>query len=84
MAQFVAGVIVSTRAVKEALLDYLGRKERGDLPTLVAPPPVSQLFRAGGRSDDAPGAAWYFLQCGTLEPRKNRLMTPHVWRELVA
>jgi glycosyltransferase involved in cell wall biosynthesis len=84
VARFAAGVIVSTGAVKQALLDYLGRTGRGDLPILVAPPPVSPLFRADGPTDDVLRATPYFLQCGTLEPRKNHLMTLHVWRELVA
>ena len=84
VARFAAGVVVSTGAVKQALLEHLDRSGRGDLPILVAPPPVSPLFRADGQADDALGATPYCLQCGTLEPRKNHLLTLHVWRELVA
>ena len=84
VARFAAGVIVSTHVVKGALQEHLGRHGRRDLPILVAPPPVSSLFRADGRAEDGLGGAPYFLQCGTLEPRKNHLMTLHVWRELVA
>jgi glycosyltransferase involved in cell wall biosynthesis len=84
VARFAAGVIVSTHAVKDALLAHLRANGRSDLPALVAAPPVSPLFQAGGPIDDELRKTPYFLQCGTLEPRKNHLMTLHVWRELVA
>ena len=84
VARFAAGVIVSTHAVKDALQEHLRRNGRRDLPILVAPPPVSSLFRADASADGELGDAPYFIQCGTLEPRKNHLMTLHVWRELVA
>jgi len=84
VARFAAGAIVSTRAVKDALLERLGRNRPRDLPILVAPPPVSPLFLADGDADGELSATPYFLQCGALESRKNHLMTLHVWRELVA
>jgi glycosyltransferase involved in cell wall biosynthesis len=84
VARFAAGVVVSTHAVKDALQRHLRGDGRGDLPILVAPPPVSPLFRADGPADDALRQTPYFVQCGTLEPRKNHLMTLHVWRELIA
>ncbi len=84
VARFAAGAVVSTRVVKQALEDHLDRLGRRDLPIAIAPPPLSSLFRDDDHADERLRAATYFLQCGTLEPRKNHLMTLHVWRELVA
>ena len=84
VARLAAGVIVSTRVVKQALAAHLARLGRRDLPIAIAPPPVSPLFLAGGRVAPELRATPYFLQCGTIEPRKNHLTMLHVWRELVA
>jgi glycosyltransferase involved in cell wall biosynthesis len=79
-----AAAIVSTRVVKDALQDYVERLGRRDLPILVAPLPVAPIFLREEPCDAELGSEPFFVQCGTLEPRKNHLMILHVWRELVA
>jgi glycosyltransferase involved in cell wall biosynthesis len=79
-----AGAIVSTRVVATALEDQLQRLGRRDLPILIAPPPVAPVFREPVAADDELRARPFFIQCGTIEPRKNHLTMLHVWRELVA
>ena len=83
VARLAAGAIVSTNIMAEALANHLAKEGRHDLPILVESPPLSPLFQNADAADPALLARPYFVQCGTLEPRKNHLMTLHVWRELV-
>lgn len=83
VARLAAGAIVSTNIMAEALAHHLAKEGRHDLPILVESPPLSPLFQNKEPADPALLASPYFVQCGTLEPRKNHLMTLHVWRELV-
>jgi glycosyltransferase involved in cell wall biosynthesis len=84
LARHAAGAIVSTETSKSALLNHLAALGRRDLPVLVAPLPVSPIFfEAEPRDRELPDDP-YFIQCGTLEPRKNHLMILRLWRELVA
>lgn len=78
-----AGAIVSSAVVKDLLNDYLGEFGRKDLPILVAPMPISPIFFEKEAADVELSRIPYFVQCGTLEPRKNHLMILNVWRELV-
>jgi glycosyltransferase involved in cell wall biosynthesis len=79
-----AGAIVSTEIVKAALQAHLIRLDRRDLPILTAPPPVAPVFTGESPADEELSARPFFVQCGTIEPRKNHLTILHVWRELVA
>ncbi|WP_158813591.1 glycosyltransferase family 1 protein [Methylocapsa sp. S129] len=83
VARHGAGAIVSTQAVKEALQKHIAKLGRGDLPILVAPLPVAPIFLRDEAPDNELSAEPFFVQCGTLEPRKNHLMILHIWRELV-
>jgi glycosyltransferase involved in cell wall biosynthesis len=83
VARHAAGAVVSTHIVKDAFQKHLAKHGRTDLPILVAPLPISPIFL----QDDVPdglSARPFFIQCGTIEPRKNHLMILQVWRELVA
>jgi glycosyltransferase involved in cell wall biosynthesis len=84
VAEHGAGAIVSTAVVKEALQKHLVALGRNDLPILVAPLPVAPIFLVDDAPDRELSAEPFFIQCGTLEPRKNHLMILHVWRELIA
>jgi glycosyltransferase involved in cell wall biosynthesis len=84
LARHGAGAIVSTHVVKDALQNYLANLGRNDLPVLVAPLPTPPIFLEEEALDDDLPAEPFFIQCGTLEPRKNHLMILQVWRELVA
>ena len=79
-----AGAIVSSEIVKVALQTHLNGLGRRDLPILTAPIPVAPIFTEESPSDEELFERPYFIQCGTIEPRKNHLMILHVWRELVA
>jgi glycosyltransferase involved in cell wall biosynthesis len=79
-----AGAIVSTEIMKVALRTHLNGLGRHDLPILTAPLPVAPIFTQESPPDEELSARPYFIQCGTIEPRKNHLMILHVWRELVA
>lgn len=78
-----AGAIVSTAVVKDMLSDYLSEFGRKELPILVAPMPIAPIFFEKEAADVELSGVPYFVQCGTLEPRKNHLMILNVWRELV-
>ena len=84
LARHGAGAIVSTEIVKAALQAHLVRLGRRDLPILTAPPPVAPIFMGELPPDEELSARPFFVQCGTIEPRKNHLTILHVWRELVA
>jgi len=84
LARHGAGAVVSTEIVKAALQTHLSRLGRLDLPILTAPLPVAPIFREGTPRDEELSARSFFIQCGTIEPRKNHLTILRVWRELVA
>ncbi len=82
LAQIAAGAIVSTPAIADALLAYLGGLGRKTIPLLVQPLPVSPTFHERREHDEALAARPYFVICGTIEPRKNHLLLLNLWREL--
>jgi glycosyltransferase involved in cell wall biosynthesis len=84
LARRAGGAIVSTRVVSTALQLHLERLGRRDLPILVAPPAVAPIFREPVAADAELAARPFFIQCGTIEPRKNHLTMLNVWRELIA
>src|ERR1700677_425555 len=84
LARHGAGAVVSTEIVKAALQTHLSGLGRLDLPILTAPLPVAPIFMDGSPRDEELSARSFFIQCGTIEPRKNHLTILQVWRELVA
>ncbi len=84
IARHGAGVVVSTQGVKASLLRSLASLGRPNMPTLAWPLPVAASFRQDLALDARLSARPYFIQCGTLEPRKNHLMILQVWREIAA
>ena len=83
-ARFGAAAIVTTRTVKADLEAHLATLGRRDVPTFVAPTPISPTFATPREIDPALAGVPFFVLCSTLEPRKNHLMILAVWRELVA
>src|SRR5271166_1921986 len=81
-ARIGAGVIVSSRAVADALLAYLQKRRREPMPILIQPLPVSPVFHEPREYDEQLAARPYFVICGTIEPRKNHLLLLNLWREL--
>ena len=79
-----AGAVVSTEIVKAALQAHLALLGRRDMPILTAPLPVAPIFTDESPRDEELSARPFFIQCGTIEPRKNHLTVLQVWRELVA
>lgn len=84
LADYGAGAIVSTEVVKKSLSNYLDQLGRKDFPILIAPMPIAPTFFEPEQNNASISTPPYFVQCGTLEPRKNHLMLLNVWRELVA
>jgi glycosyltransferase involved in cell wall biosynthesis len=84
VARHAAGAIVSTQRSKDALLNHLAALGRFDLPVQVAPLPTSPIFLEDEPRDHELPEEPYFVQCGTIEPRKNHLMILRLWRELIA
>jgi glycosyltransferase involved in cell wall biosynthesis len=70
--------------VKSALLAFMRKLGRSHLPVHVAPIPVAPIFREPATPDELLRDHPFFIQCGTIEPRKNHLVILQVWRELVA
>lgn len=84
VARLAAGAIVSTSLVKAALQSRVHALGRRDMPIFVAALPIAPAFVSAGVADAELSTHGYFLQCGTLEPRKNHAMILEVWRELAA
>ncbi len=84
LARLGRAAIVSTAAVRDALLQHLATLGRTDMPILVAPLPPDPIFAARSACDALANRHPYFVICGTIEPRKNHLLILHIWRDLVA
>ncbi len=82
LARVGSGALVSTRVVAEDLRHELQRLGRRDFPIFIAPMPLESSFSPGPIAHELSGIHPYFIQCGTIEPRKNHLTMLHVWREL--
>lgn len=84
LAEVGSAALVSSQIVADVLCDQLKCLGRSDFPVHISPMPVAGGFTPGPVAAELVGASPYFIQCGTIEPRKNHLMILHVWRDLAA
>ena len=82
-ARSASGLIVSTAAAREAVLDALSLRGRSTIPVETVPFPVAPVFLENDGPDKELGQHDYFVVCGTIEPRKNHHLLLAVWRELI-
>jgi glycosyltransferase involved in cell wall biosynthesis len=82
VAKIAAGATVSTPTVADALLAHLSRLGRNTLPLLIQALPISRIFYGPRQHDEDLAARPYFINCGTIEPRKNQLLTLNIWSDL--
>ena len=82
VARFASAAIVTTRTVAKNLDAHLESLGRRDLPTFIAPTPISPTFATPLVVDPKLGSRPFFVMCSTIEPRKNHLMIMAVWRAL--
>jgi glycosyltransferase involved in cell wall biosynthesis len=82
-ARYASGLIASTAAAREAVLNALCLCGRSTIPVETVPFPVAPVFLESDRPDEELREHDYFVVCGTIEPRKNHHLLLNVWRELV-
>ena len=82
-AQYASGLIASTAAAREAVLNALCLRGRSAIPVETVPFPVAPVFLENDGPDQDLREHDYFVVCGTIEPRKNHHLLLNVWRELV-
>lgn len=82
-ARHASGLIVSTAAAREGVLNALRLQGRSAIPVETVPLPVSPIFLEKEEPDQELCRHQYFVVCGTIEPRKNHLLLVKVWHELV-
>jgi len=82
-ARYASGLISSTVAARNAVLNALSLRGRFGIPVEAVPLPVAPVFLADDGPDHELRAYHYFVVCGTIELRKNHLLLLNVWRELV-
>jgi glycosyltransferase involved in cell wall biosynthesis len=82
-ARYASGLIASTAAAREAVLNALCLRGRATIPVETVPFPVAPVFLENDGPDQELGECDYFVVCGTIEPRKNHRLLLNVWRELV-
>ena len=83
-ARYASGLIASTAAAREAVLNALCLRGRPTIPVETVPFPVAPVFLQNDAPDQELCERDYFVVCGTIEPRKNHHLLLNVWRELVA
>ena len=83
-ARYASGLIASTAAAREAVLNALCLRGRSTIPVETVPFPVAPVFLENDGPDQELCERDYFVVCGTIEPRKNHHLLLNVWRELVA
>lgn len=82
-ARYASGLIVTSAAAREPVLNALRLRGRAEIPVETVPLPVAPIFLEKDRPDEELGTHDYFVVCGAIEPRKNHLLLLNVWRELV-
>jgi glycosyltransferase involved in cell wall biosynthesis len=82
-ARYASGLIASTAAAREAVLNALCLRGRSTIPVETIPFPVAPIFLENDGPDQELAERDYFVVCGTIEPRKNHHLLLNVWRELV-
>jgi len=83
-ARYASGLIASTGAAREAVLNALCLRGRSTIPVETVPFPVAPVFLENDGPHQELCECDYFVVCGTIEPRKNHHLLLNVWRELVA
>ncbi len=74
------GVVVNSAATAASLQPWLATAGGSPPPVAIAPLGIPPLPRGAAVA----GAQPYFVNLGTLEPRKNHLLLLHLWRQLAA
>src|SRR6516165_924281 len=82
--RYASGLIASTGAAREAVLNALCLRGRFTIPVETVPFPVAPVFLENDGPDQELCECDYFVVCGTIEPRKNHHLLLNVWCELVA
>ena len=82
-ARHAAGLIVTTAAAREGVLNALRLRGRSAIPVETVPLAVTPIFLEKEEPDHELCKHQYFVVCGTIEPRKNHLLLVKVWRELI-
>jgi|SRR5271170_313117 len=82
-ARFASGLIVTSAAAREPVLNALRLRGRAEIPVETVLLPVTPIFLEKDRPDEELGTQDYFVVCGAIEPRKNHLLLLNVWCELV-
>ena len=82
-ARYASGLIASTAAAREAVLNALCLRGRFTIPVETVPFPVAPVFLENDGPDQELRERNYFVICGTIEPRKNHQLLLNVWRELI-
>lgn len=82
LARVGSAALVSSRVVATALRDAMKAHGRPTFPIHISPMPLVSRFSIGPIASELADARPYFIQCGTIEPRKNHLTILHVWRDL--
>ena len=83
-ARYASGLIASTAASREAVLNALLLRGRATIPVETVLFPVAPVFLENDGPDQELRERDYFVVCGTIEPRKNHHLLLNVWRKLVA
>jgi glycosyltransferase involved in cell wall biosynthesis len=83
-ARYASGLIASTAASREAVLNALLLRGRTTIPVETVLFPVASVFLENDGPDQELCERDYFVVCGTIEPRKNHHLLLNVWRKLVA
>jgi glycosyltransferase involved in cell wall biosynthesis len=82
-ARYASGLIASTAAAREAVLNALCLRGRSAIPVETVPFTVAPVFLESDGPDEELCERDYFVVCGTIEPRKNHLLLLKVWHDLV-
>jgi glycosyltransferase involved in cell wall biosynthesis len=82
-ARYASGLIASTAAAREAVLNALFLRGRTTIPVETIPFPVAPVFLEHDGPDQELAERDYFVVCGTIETRKNYPLLLDVWRELI-
>ena len=82
-AHYASGLIASTAAARDAVLNALCLQGRATIPVETVPFPVAPVFLEDDGPDQELQERNYFVVCGTIEPRKNHQLLLNVWHELI-
>lgn len=78
------GLVVTTRHARETVCAALARCSAPAMPVLARHLPLAEGFSKPVTPHPDLSNEWYFVVCGTVEPRKNQAMLLRLWKRLVA